>query len=42
MHLWIDLIEPVSYQVEIFNFFAFLKSYGTKCVFPLQALGGGT
>jgi hypothetical protein len=37
MHFWIDLIEQRTYQVDFFYFFAFLKSYGTKCVFPLPA-----
>ena len=38
MHFWIDLIKQCTYQVDFFYFFAFLKSYGTKCVLPLQAL----
>ena len=42
MHFWIDLIEPVYLPSLFFYFFAFLKSYCTKRVVPLQALWGGT
>ena len=36
MHFWIDLMSSVLTKlIYFFYFFAFLKSYGTKCVFSL-------
>ena len=45
MHFWIDLIEPVylpSWIFFIFLHFWKVMVQNVFCVFPLQALGGGT